>query len=125
MKKRAILCLLPCVLPGVHAQTTQSLSAALNLKVMHGGAIVQGRVTVPKSDDLVGVWSSVGRGRLMKCAPRCQVVTSMPVQGSLQLGSDTGYRVVLGGQLAPGQKISLVLRLRGGLILNVTAPVVR
>ncbi|MFC3835441.1 MULTISPECIES: hypothetical protein [Deinococcus] len=125
MKKRAMLCLLPCVLPGVHAQTTQSLSAALNLKVMHGGAIVQGRVTVPKSDDLVGVWSSVGRGRLMKCAPRCQVVTSMPVQGSLQLGSDTGYRVVLGGQLAPGQKISLVLRLRGGLILNVTAPVVR
>lgn len=120
-----MLCLLPCVLAGGHAQTTQSLSAALNLKVMHGGAIVQGRVTVPKSDDLVGVWSSIGRGRLMKCAPRCEVVTSMPVQGSLLLGSDTGYRVVLGGQLAPGQKISLVLRLRGGLILNVTAPVVR
>ncbi|WP_309569644.1 hypothetical protein [Deinococcus sp.] len=127
MRNRAalLLCLLPCVLLDAHAQSAQGLSATLNLKLMHGGAIVQGRVSVPKSDDLVGVWSSIGRGRLMKCAPRCEVVDSVPVQGNLLLGSDSGYRVVLGGHLTAGQKISLVLRLRGGLILNVTASVMR
>ncbi|GHF34442.1 hypothetical protein HNQ07_000132 [Deinococcus metalli] len=125
MKKRAVLCLLPLALLSARAQGAQGLSATLNLKLMHGGAIVQGRVTVPKSDDVVGVWSSIGRGRLMKCSPRCVVVDSLPVEGSLQLGADSGYRVVLGGRLTAGQKISLVLRLRGGLILNVTAPVMR
>lgn len=110
---------------GARAQTPQGMSASLNVKLTHGGAIVQGRVTVPKEDELIGLWSSVGRARLLRCAPRCQVVGSIPVQGSLLLNSDSGYRVVLGGKLTAGQKVSLVMRLRGGLILNVTAPVGR
>jgi hypothetical protein len=124
-KAAALACLLPLALLGARAQGAPGLSATLNLRLMHGGAIVQGRVTVPKTDDVVGVWSSIGRGRLMKCAPRCTVVDSLPVEGSLLLSTDSGYRVVLGGHLTAGQKVSLVLRLRGGLILNVTAPVLR
>ncbi|PNY80309.1 hypothetical protein [Deinococcus koreensis] len=107
------------------AQNPQGMSASLNVKLSHSGAIVQGRVSVPKEDEVTGAWSSVGRARLLRCAPRCQVVSSIPVQGSLMLSSDSGYRVVLGGKLSAGQKVSLVLRLRGGLILNVTAPVSR
>ena len=110
---------------GALAQVPQGMSASLNLKITPGGAIVQGRVTVPREDELTGVWSSLGRARLMRCAPRCQVVSSVPVQGTLMLNGDSGYRVVLGGRVVAGQKISVVLRLRGGLILNVTAPVSR
>lgn len=121
----ALLLGLALLYPGARAQNPQGMSASLNLKLTHGGAIVQGRVTVPREDELTGVWSSIGRARLLRCAPRCQVVSGVPVQGSLLLGSDSGYRVVLGGKLVAGQKVSLVLRLRGGLIMNVSAPVGR
>jgi hypothetical protein len=47
------------------------------------------------------------------------------VEGTLLLSGDSGYRVVLGGSFTVGQKVSLVLRLKSGLLLNVTAPVVR
>lgn len=120
-----LLCLLPGSILGASAQTSHGMSASLSLKPTYGGAIVQGRVNVSKADELTGVWSSIGRARLMKCMPRCQVVSSLPVQGRLVLNGDSSYRVVLGGKVTPGQRVSLVLRLRGGLILNVMASAAR
>ncbi|UBV41486.1 hypothetical protein LAJ19_07350 [Deinococcus taeanensis] len=99
--------------------------ATVSLKATHGGALVVGALKLPRADELMGVWSSVGRARLMRCTPRCEVVTSIPVSGTLVLGQDTGYRVVLGGTFRAGQKVSLVLRLRNAQIMNLMATVAR
>lgn len=107
------------------AQISPSAGASLSLKPTYGGAIMVGRVIMPRNDDLTGVWSSLGRARLMKCAPRCQVVPSLPVQTNLVLNADSLYRIVLGGKFTPNQKVSLVLRFRQGLVMNAVASVSR
>ncbi|GGM15666.1 hypothetical protein [Deinococcus aerophilus] len=106
-------------------QGVPGMSAALSLSPTYGGALVTGRVRVPRNNELTGVWSSVGRARLMKCTPRCGVVSAVPIQGSVILSSDSGYRVVLGGKFRTGQKVSLVLRFREGTVVNVMATVGR
>jgi len=99
--------------------------ATVSLKVTHGGALVVGTLKLPRADELMGVWSGVGRARLMSCTPRCAVVTSIPVPGTLVLGKDSGYRVVLGGSFKAGQKVSLVMRMRNAQIMNLIANVTR
>ncbi|GGK15328.1 hypothetical protein GCM10008955_05900 [Deinococcus malanensis] len=99
--------------------------APLKLQLTQGGALLTGRINVPRADEITGVWSGQGRARLLRCAPRCVVVPSLSLDRSLQLGPDARYRIVLGGNFKVGQKVSLVLRLRQTPVLNVSATVVR
>ncbi|QFP76970.1 hypothetical protein [Deinococcus sp. AJ005] len=110
---------------GAVAQNPPGLSADLKLMPSYGGAVLTGRIGVSRPDEVLGVWSSLGRARLMKCSPRCEVVTSVPITGSLILSGSSGYRVVLGGSFKPGQKVSIVMRFRQGVILNTSAIVNR
>lgn len=121
MKLKAAALAASVLLPGSAAQSPSGLSADLKLMPSYGGALLTGRVGVSKGDELVGVWSSLGRARLLKCAPRCEVVQAIPISGSLILSGNSGYRVVLGGKFKPGQKVSIVLRFRQGVILNAAA----
>ncbi|CAM3693251.1 hypothetical protein [Deinococcus frigens] len=113
------------LLQGAVAQTSAGLSADLRLMPSYGGALLTGRIRVSGADELMGVWSSLGRARLMKCSPRCKVVQSLPITGSVILSGNSGYRVVLGGRFKAGQKVSLVLRFRQGVALSQTANVGR
>ena len=99
--------------------------APLKLHLTQGGALLTGRINVPRADEITGVWSGQGRARLLRCVPRCVVVQTLPLDRSLQLGPDARYRIVLGGTFKAGQKVSLVLRLRQTPVLNVSATVVR
>lgn len=126
MKRYGFLTLLLAGLAGTGAaQITPSAGASLSLKPTYNGALVVGRVYVARSDELTGVWSSLGKVRLLKCMPRCEVVKSIPLKGNLVLSSDSGYRIVVGGDFTAGEKLSLVLRFRQGLIMNTTAAVPR
>lgn len=107
------------------AQAQTAASATLSLRVTPTGVLVQGRVTAPGNDELTGLWSSAGRARLLRCAPRCAVVQGLPIASTLTLGPDSTYRIVLGGKLRAGQRLSLVLRLRSGKILNTSAAATR
>ncbi|WP_291431465.1 hypothetical protein [Deinococcus sp.] len=101
----------------------QAAARPLSLKPSHGGAILIGTLSVLRPDELTGVWSSLGRARLLRCLPNCEVVQAIPVPGSLNLNDSGRYRVVLGGSFKAGQKISLVLRYRDGQIVNLNATV--
>ncbi|MGM9323117.1 hypothetical protein [Deinococcus aquaticus] len=101
----------------------QAAVRPLTLKPSHGGAILIGTLNVQRPDELTGVWSSLGRARLLRCLPNCEVVQAIPVPGSLNLNDSGGYRVVLGGNFKAGQKISLVLRYRNAQIVNLNATV--
>ncbi|GGS13013.1 hypothetical protein [Deinococcus knuensis] len=107
----------------VNLSGVQAATRPLTLKPTHGGALLIGTLSVPRADELTGVWSSVGRARLMRCLPNCEVVKAVPVPGSLNLNDASAYRVVLGGTFKAGQKISLVLRYRNAQIVNLTATV--
>ncbi len=122
--KGAVLAAL-LLLPGAAAQNPPGMSADLKLTPSYGGALLIGRIKASKADELMGVWSSLGRARLMKCAPRCEVVRAVPISGSVILSGNSGYRVVLGGDFKVGQKVSVVLRLRQGVVMNVMATVSR
>ncbi|MBZ9714556.1 hypothetical protein [Deinococcus multiflagellatus] len=119
---RAALAALLCV--GT-APSAQALSPTLTLKLTHGGALLSGALRVARADELTGVWSSVGRARMLRCTPRCEVVEMLPVPGVLNLGTGSSYRVVLGGTFKVGQKVSLVLRYRNTQITNLMATVAR
>ncbi|CAM3636276.1 DUF5666 domain-containing protein [Deinococcus saxicola] len=125
MKLKATSLVVLLLLSGAAAQNPTGLGADLKLMPSYGGAVLTGRIGVSKPDELLGVWSSLGRARLMKCAPRCEVVGSVPITGSLILSGGSGYRVVLGGNFKPGQKVSVVLRFRQGVVLNTAAIVGR
>lgn len=101
----------------------QGPEANLSLDPVHGGLILSGQLMTSRADDLTGVWGPSGRARLMKCSPRCTVVDSVPLPRTLLLSGDTEYRVVLAGKFVTDQKVMLVLRFRGGQILNTTATV--
>ncbi|MFC4637193.1 hypothetical protein [Deinococcus hohokamensis] len=98
---------------------------AMKLQLTQGGALLVGRLNLPRADEVTGVWSGQGRARLLRCAPRCVAVQTLPLDRTLQLGPDATYRIVLGGTFRAGQKVSLVLRLRHTPVLNITANVVR
>lgn len=125
MKLKAAALAVFLLFPGASAQNPAGLSADLKLMPSYGGALLTGRIGASKPDELLGVWSSLGRARLMKCAPRCEVVASVPITGNLVLSGGSGYRVVLGGNFKPGQKVSVVLRFRQGVVLNTAAIVNR
>ncbi|MBZ9749566.1 hypothetical protein K7W42_01685 [Deinococcus sp. HMF7604] len=126
MRRAALLRTALAVLTGVATlRPAQAAAPTLILKLTHGGALLTGALSVTRADELTGVWSSVGRARMLRCAPRCEVVSGLPVQGVLTLGESSGYRVVLGGNFKVGQKVSLVLRYRNAQITNVMATVAR
>ncbi|KEF33623.1 MULTISPECIES: hypothetical protein [Deinococcus] len=107
------------------ALAVRAPATELTLRPAFGGAVLQGRVNVGGADELTGVWSGAGRARLLRCTPRCETVESIPVPGTLPLGENTPYRVVLAGEFRPGQKVRLTLRFRQAPLLNTEATPVR
>jgi hypothetical protein len=107
------------------ALALQLPNATLTLRPSFAGAVLEGRITSAREDELLGVWSGAGRGRLLKCTPRCMVVSTIPVSGTMLMNADSAYRVALGGSFKPGQKLILVLKFRDQKILNVNATVAR
>lgn len=100
-------------------QAASAPAAKLTLRPSYGGAVLEGRVFVPRTDALIGVWSGAGFARLMKCAPRCTVVPSIPLSNTMVFGNASAYRVALGGDFRPGQKVNVTLRLRGqGVVIT-------
>ena len=97
----------------------------LTLKLMHEGVMLIGTLKLARNDQLLGVWSSVGRARLLRCEPRCKVVQDLPVPGTLTFGPDARSRMVLGGTFKVGQRVGLVFRLKNAQILSVQAVVTR
>lgn len=100
-------------------------AAKLSLRPSYGGAVMDGRIFVPREDELVGAWSGVGFARLMKCSPKCKVVTSIPLKNTTVMGNETTYRIALGGQFTPGQKVTVTLRLRQQGVMVTQAVVSR
>ncbi|UQN05846.1 hypothetical protein [Deinococcus sp. QL22] len=107
------------------ALALQLPNATLSLRPSFAGAVLEGRITSARADELLGVWSGAGRGRLLKCAPRCTVVSTIPVSGTVLVNAHSAYRVALGGSFKPGQKLILVLKFRDQKVLNVNATVAR
>lgn len=96
-----------------------SPTAKLTLNRSYGGAVVSGTIYSPKSDAIVGAWSGAGFARLMQCIPLCKVVPSIPLKNTVTLGSGSTYRIALGGQFVPGQKVRVVLRFKSsGLVIT-------
>ena len=112
-----------CALGG--AASAPAPAAKLSLKPSYGGAVLEGRVYIPGNDALVGVWSGAGLARLMKCSPRCTVVSSIPLQNTTVFSGESPYRVALGGQFKVGQKINVTLRFKNQGVLLVPATVTR
>ena len=121
----ALAALLAGLLGGFLGTGQAAPAAQLGLRLSYGGALLQGQVRGASHDALTGVWSTVGRARLLRCAPRCVTTAALPLSGTLILGSGSAYRVVLGGKFRPGQRVMLTLRLRSGQTLNAQAVVTR
>ena len=99
--------------------------AQVGLRPSFAGAVLEGRILAGADDELTGVWSPQGRARLLKCAPRCEVVQTIPVPGALLVSAETPYRVAVGGEFRTGQHVRLTLRFREMQLLNVDAVVSR
>ena len=125
MSRRVRFLVLTALLGGLPGDARATPSADLSLRLSYGGALVQGQLRGAANDALTGVWSSAGRARLLRCDPRCEAAPALPLPGTLTLGSGSVYRVVLGGEFRPGQKVMLTLRLRSGHVLNAQAVVER
>lgn len=110
----ALTLLLPA-LSGGHAQAPLVRGAWLKPTV--GGLLLETTLSARTrgEDTLLGVWAAGSKVNLLKCAPRCQVVKSVPVTGEMVFGPKTMYRIVLGGRFQPGQKVGLMLSFRSGL----------
>ncbi|WP_135228739.1 hypothetical protein [Deinococcus fonticola] len=124
MKYAVTTLLLPSLLASL-AMAAPVPAAKLTLRPSYGGAVIDGRVYVPTPDTLVGAWSAVGAARLMRCSPICEVVSSLPMKNTTVLGSESTYRIALGGQFIRGQRIAVSLRFRSGRVLVTTAVVNR
>lgn len=122
MRRVGFLALLAALGVGLAARAH---TAELALRPAFAGAVLEGRVTAAGGGELTGVWSPQGRARLLRCAPLCVTVPSIPLQGTLLVNGNTPYRVALGGTFAPGQRVKLTLQFRGAELLNVDAPVRR
>lgn len=122
MNVRNILCAALLVLtPVARANAPQPMT----LKLMHEGVMLVGTLKLARTDELLGVWTSVGRARLLSCAPRCKVVPSLAVPGTLSFGPDARARMVVGGTFKVGQRVGLVFRLKNAQIVSVQAVVTR
>lgn len=121
--RRAGLAALLAVVGG--ALAARAPSAQLSLRPSFGGAVLEGRIVAGPGDELTGVWSEGGRARLLKCSPRCAVVPTIPVTGTLLVGTGTPYRVAVSGAFRTGQRVKLALRFKDMQVLNVDAVVSR
>lgn len=86
------------------------------LRPSPAGAVLEVTVSARDrdGDTLHGIWIAGAQAKLLRCQPRCKVVTSIPVQGQTVLGGKSIYRVVLGGRFLAGQKVGLRLSFAGG-----------
>ncbi|EYB67504.1 hypothetical protein DEIPH_ctg040orf0079 [Deinococcus phoenicis] len=127
MRRAALAALLtgPGLLMVGAALAARTPVAEVALRPSFGGAVLEGRVTAGADDELTGVWSSGGRARLLKCAPRCEAVQTIPVSGTLLMNAGTLYRVAVGGEFRAGQRVRLALRFSNMQVLNVDAAVSR
>lgn len=101
---------------------TPPLQAAL-LRPTFGGVLLEGRLSPRGGATLNGVWADTGRANLMRCAPSCAIVSSIPVNTPLTVSQTSMYRVVLGGTFKPRQNVRLLLRFSKGDPLTVSVPV--
>ncbi|WP_420595345.1 hypothetical protein [Deinococcus sp.] len=83
---------------------------APTLRPTFGGVLLEARLLPGNNASLSGAWSDTGRARLMRCAPRCSVVKSIPLDGPMTISQSSMYRVVLGGTFKPGQRVKVLLR---------------
>lgn len=95
------------------------------LKPTTGGVLVEAVLSnVREGDVLTGVWTAGSKANLLECAPRCRVVSTVPLAVGATLGSRTRFRVVLGGRFRLGQKVGLLFSFRNG-VAAVEATVAR
>lgn len=122
---KRLMCFITLVFGLNASAATPSTAAKLTLTPSYAGAVLQGRIYSPSNDAIVGVWSGAGFSRLLKCAPRCTVVKSIPLKNTLLVGSDSGYRVALGGKFTVGQKVNITLRFQNQGVLITQAIVTK
>lgn len=96
------------------AQARSPLLGDASLRLTVGGAVVEVTVSALDRDLLQRVWSPGRSAHLLRCEPRCRVVTAIPIEARTRVGAGTTYRVVLGGHFEPGQKIGLIFSFGGG-----------
>ncbi len=122
MRRAGLAALVTVLGAGLAARTP---SAEVSLRPSFAGAVLEGRILAGASDELTGVWSGGGHARLLRCMPRCVTVSSVPVPGTLLVGTSTPYRVAVSGEFRAGQRVKLALRFRSLSVLNVDATVAR
>lgn len=86
------------------------IANSATLRPTFGGVLLIARLLPGSSASLTGVWSDTGHAKLLKCAPRCQVVDEIPLSGPLTVSQSSTYRVVLGGTFKPGKRVKVLLR---------------
>jgi hypothetical protein len=105
------------------ASAAPSVGAA-TLRPTFGGVLLEAHLLPRGNTSLTGVWADSGHARLMKCAPRCQVIPAIPLGSPLTVSQDSTYRVVLGGTFKPGQRVKVLLRFDQATLITVEAAVV-
>lgn len=93
------------------------------LRPTFGGVLLEAHLMPRGSASLTGVWSGSGHARLMRCDPRCQVVSAIPLGSPLTVSQSSTYRVVLGGTFRPGQRVKVLLRFDASTLITVDAVV--
>ncbi|WP_245557557.1 hypothetical protein [Deinococcus peraridilitoris] len=116
MHFRLVLLVLLTAFSSTSAGARAPFLSEATLRPSAGGAVLEVTVSARDrdGDTLRGIWVAGARTNLLRCQPRCKIVSSIPVQGQMLLGGKTMYRVVLGGRFLPGQKVGLVLSFAGG-----------
>ncbi|GAA4023568.1 hypothetical protein GCM10022631_42900 [Deinococcus rubellus] len=120
MKRRASGLL--ALLIGSWSLAAPSADSAI-LRPTFGGVLLEARLSPGSSASLTGVWSDAGHAKLLRCAPRCQVVKEIPLSGPLTVSQSSTYRVVLGGTFKPGKRVKVLLRFGQTELVTVDATV--
>ncbi|AWN23848.1 hypothetical protein DKM44_11925 [Deinococcus irradiatisoli] len=94
-----------------------------SLRPTFGGVLLEAHLLPGSSSSLTGVWSDAGHAKLLRCAPRCQVVSEIPLSGPLTISQSSAYRVVLGGTFKPGKRVKVLLRFGQAELVAVEATV--
>ncbi|WP_161880416.1 hypothetical protein [Deinococcus alpinitundrae] len=80
------------------------------LRPTFGGVLLEAHLLPGNAPSLTGVWADAGHAKLLRCAPRCQVVKEIPLSGPMTISQSSAYRVVLGGTFKPGKRVKVLLR---------------
>ncbi len=91
------------------------------LRPTFGGVLLEAHLLPGSSSSLTGVWSDSGHAKLLRCAPRCQVVSEIPLSGPLTISQSSAYRVVLGGTFKTGKRVKVLLRFGQAELVAVEA----